>query len=324
MKLTSFKKYFFVFGLLSCVPFAFALDKLKIGVFPASSSVPFYIASERGYFKDEGLEVEGIPMNTHQIQVQALVAGEIDGCANLVTLEAANINQRRPDTVTFISLNGANSKYLTEQFLVSNVGPYSSIKSLKELKGAKILVAPGPANVFAAKASLKAVGLEDVKDYTMTEQAMGIHVGAILAGSFDAAYTLEPVASMIVKQSAGKRIEGGVIATYILGKADALAYVAGGALAVKLITEKPDVAQRYAKAWARAVKDVATDPKARDYLTKFQVPADMTATIPLAKLTMLSEFKANDYADFQKFINFGVDTGLVKGPIDVKTFVKSY
>jgi NitT/TauT family transport system substrate-binding protein len=129
---------------------------------------------------------------------------------------------------------------------------------------------------------------------------------------------------MIVKQSAGKRIEGGVIATYILGKTEALAYVAGGALAVKLITEKPDVAQRYAKAWARAVKDVATDPKARDYLTKFQVPADMTSTIPLAKLTMLSEFKANDYADFQKFINFGVETGLVKGPIDVKTFVKSY
>ena len=113
MQITTFKKCILLIGLLSSVNDVFALDKLKIGVFPASSSVPFYIASERGYFKDEGIEVEGIPMNTHQIQVQALVAGDIDGCANLVTLEAANINQRRPDTVFFISLNGANNKYLT-------------------------------------------------------------------------------------------------------------------------------------------------------------------------------------------------------------------
>ena len=298
-----------------------AEDKLKIGVFPSSSSVPIYVGIERGYFKEVGIEIEAVPMNTHPIQVQAIVAGDIDGSSNLVTLEGANINGRRPGTLSYISLNGQNAQYITEQFVVK---PGSTAKTIKDLKGAKIFCAPGPANLGAAKAILKTVGLEEGRDYTMTEQGMGVHIGAIQGANFDAGYTLEPLGTMMIKQGVARRLEGGVIATHLLGRVEAQAYAAGGLLSGKLLTEKPEVAARYAKAWAKSVKDAGSDPKAREYLTKFNVPADLVNAVPLAKFTMVKDLSAADLADFQKFVNLGVEMGVVKDKIDIKTFIKSY
>jgi len=311
----------FALSAAAFAPQAHADDKLKIAVFPSSSSLPIYVGIERGYFKEVGIEIEVVPMNTHPLQVQALVAGDIDGSANLVTLEGANINQRRPNTLVYISLNGQNAQYITEQFVVK---PGSAAKTIKDLKGAKIFCAPGPANLGAAKAILKTVGLEENRDYTMTEQGMGVHIGAITGANFDAGYTLEPLGTMMIKQGVARRLEGGVIATHLLGRVDAQAYAAGGLLSGKLVSEKPELAARYAKAWAKSVKDAGSDPKAREYLTKFNVPADLVQAVPLAKFTMVKDVSARDLADFQKFVDLGVEFGVVKDKIDVKSMIKAF
>ena len=301
---------------------ATAADKVKIGVFPSSSALPFYVAQERGYFKDAGIDAEAVIFNAAPLTVQALVTGDIDGASNLVTLEGANIDQRRPGTLSYISLNGQNAQYITEQFVVKSS---STAKTLQDLKGAKILSAPGPANLGAAKAVLKAAGLEEGKDYTIQEQQMGVHLGALQAGTFDAGYTLEPLASVMISKGVARRLEAGVISTYLLGRKDALAFAAGGALAGKFITDKPEVAARFATAWARAIKDVESDPKVRELLPKFMNTApDIAPTVPLAKMEMVKALTPQDMADFQKFIDIGVQQGVVKGAIDAKTLVKVF
>ena len=55
------------------LPAAHAADKVRIGVFPSSAALPFYIAQNRGYFKELGLEVEEVPMTSHPLTVQAIV-----------------------------------------------------------------------------------------------------------------------------------------------------------------------------------------------------------------------------------------------------------
>lgn len=47
------------------------------------------------------------------------------------------------------------------------------------------------------------------------ETQMGVHLGALQAGTFDAGYTLEPLASMMIKNGVARRLEAGVIATYL-------------------------------------------------------------------------------------------------------------
>lgn len=299
-----------------------AADKIKIGVFPSSSALPYFVALERGYFKEVDIETEAVTFNAHPLTVQAIVTGDIDAASNLVTLEGANINQRRANTLTFISLNGQNAQYITEQFVV-RVG--STAQSLKDLKGAKIMSAPGPANLGAAKAVLKSAGLEEGKDYTIQEQQMGVHIGAMQANTFDAAYTLEPLASMMIKQGAARRLEAGVISTHLLGRKEALAFAAGGVLSNKFMTERPQVAARFASAWAKAVNDVARDAKVRELLPKYMnTSADIAPTVPLAKMVLVKDLTAQDMSDFQKFVDIGIQQGVIRGAVDVKTLIKAY
>ncbi|HYP81801.1 ABC transporter substrate-binding protein [Variovorax sp.] len=299
-----------------------AADKVKFGVFPSSAALPFYIAQNRGWFKEAGLEVEEVPMTSHPLTVQALVAGSIDGAANLVTLEGANMEARRPGTLKYISLNGQNSEHVIEQFVVKSGSP---AKSLKDFKGGfKLFSAPGPANIGAARAVLKKVGLVEGKDFTIQEQQIGVHLGALQSGNFDGGYTLEPAATIMVAQNIGRRVETGVIATYLLGRKEASAFAAGAVLADKFMADRPDVARRFAAVWTRGVAAAQTDSSTRGYLVQgMKVPPELAATVPLPRIVPVGDLSAADWADFQKFLDIGTELGVIKDRIDARSVSKA-
>jgi NitT/TauT family transport system substrate-binding protein len=300
-----------------------AQDKVKMGLFIASSAMPYFIANERGYFKAENLEVEGVPLANHPLIVQALVKGDIDTASNLLSLEGANINALRPGTANYFSINCQNKQHQLEAYVVSVKN--TTIKTIRDLKGQRIMVAPGPGNIFVAKGVLKAVGLEEPRDYTMQEQQMSVHIGAMQSGQFEVAYTLEPVVSMLVHRGIARKIEAGVIATHILGRDDACAVLAGGVMSDKFLKERPQVAERLARAWAKALTDGNNDPKARDLLAKHMNTApEIAQTVPLSRYFMVRDLTPAQIADFQKLTDLATEAGIVKSKIDVKTFLKTY
>ena len=305
------------------LPVAQAADKVKIGVFPSSAALPFYVAQNRGYFKEAGLEIEEVPMTSHPLTVQAIVAGSIDGAVNLVTLEGANIESRRAKTLKYISLNGQNSQHVIEQFVVKANSP---AKSLKDFKGGfKLFSAPGPANIGAARAVLKKIGLVEGTDFTIQEQPINMHLSVLQAGTFDGGYTLEPSATIMIGQKIGKRVETGVIATHLLGRKEASAFAAGAVLSDKFIAERPDVAKRFADAWARGVKEAQSDSSTRGYLIAgMKVPPELAAVVPLPRIVMTKDLSAADLTDFQKFLDIGQDLGVIKDKVDAKGLVKAF
>jgi NitT/TauT family transport system substrate-binding protein len=306
-----------------CASPAQAQDKVKMGLFIASSAMPFFIAADRGYFKAENLEVEGIPLATHPLIVQGLVTGDLDTASNLLSLEGANINVLRPGTANYFSINCQNTKYQLEAFVVS--AKNTTIRTLKDLKGQRIMVAPGPGNLFVAKGVLKAIGFEEGRDYTMQEQPMAQHIPGIQSGQFESAYTLEPIVSMLEHRKIGRKLESGVIATHMLGRPDACAVLAGGVMSDRFLKQRPQVAERFARAWAKALKDGNDDPKARDLLSKhMNTAAEIAQTVPLSRYHMVRDLSAAQIADFQKLVDMATDAGLVKSKIDVKTFMKRY
>ena len=108
-------------GAAFIAPQAIAQDKVKMGLFIASSAMPYFIARERGYFAAENLEVEGVPLATHPLIVQALVKGDIDTASNLLSLEGANINALRPGTASYFSINCQNTKYQLDDIRIQRV-----------------------------------------------------------------------------------------------------------------------------------------------------------------------------------------------------------
>jgi NitT/TauT family transport system substrate-binding protein len=297
-------------------------DRVRVAVFNVSSALPYYVAAERGFFAAEGIEAVATPLQTAPLIVQAMVAGDVEAAANLVTLEGANINARRASTAVYVALNGQNRQYRMEQFMV-RAG--SAARSIGDLKGARILSAPGPANISAARAVLAANGLQEGRDYTIQEQQMGVHVGALQAGTFDAAYTLEPVATIAERAGAARRLEAGVIATHLLGRAEAQAWAAGAALTGRFLAEKPAVAQRFANAWAKACTLIRQDAGGvRPLLVQhMQTSAELAPTIPLVNFRMVRDMANEEIADFQKFVDLAVQQGVVRDRIEVRSFLRA-
>src|SRR5580698_5892692 len=212
-------------------------DKVKVGMFPISSSLPFYVALDLGYFKELNIEPEVTRLMGGPPNVAALITNQIEVSAVLVTLEGLNANIKKPGVAMYVAMHAQNAKYKMEQFVA---GTNSGIKTLADFKGKKLLSSPGPANLNTAKGILAKVGLKD-GDYTIDQLDQGQHVNAIKAGTFDGGYTLEPSATIIATTGAGYTVEAGVIAKYILGDVDANAYAAGCAFTSDFIKARPDV-----------------------------------------------------------------------------------
>ena len=301
---------------------AAAQDKVKVGVFPISSSLPYFVAIAQGYFKENNIEPETIRLMGGPPNVAALITNQIEVSAVLVTLEGLNANIKKPGVAMYFAMHSQNAEYRMEQF-IARTG--SGITKLADFKGKKLMSAPGPANLNTAKGILAKVGLKD-GDYTIDQLDMGQHVNAIKAGTFDGGYTLEPSATIIEQMGAGKTIEAGVIAKYILGDPAGNAYAAGAAFSTDFINARPDVAKRFAASWAKAIEYIKANPKeARKHLAKNTLtPDNLVDVVPMLGYTMNKDMSAKQKKELQDFANFGVEIGVVPEKIDVSKFVKSF
>ena len=298
---------------------AVAQDKVKVGVFPVSSSLPFFVAQDRGFFKEQKLDVEMVRLIGGPPNISGLITNQIDAAAVLVTIEGMNANLKKPGVAMYISVNGQNAQYQMEQFVVRKG---VNARSLADLKGKKIMSAPGPANVTMARAVLAAVGLKE-GDYTLDQLDMGQHVNAMTAGTFDAGYTLEPNAAIMRQSGVATTLEAGVIAKYILGDPRANAWVAGGVISTDFLKNRPDVAKRYSAAWLKAVDFINANPKeARKHLAKNTfTPDNVVDTVPLVKFTKVADLLNTDRQDFQAFIDYSTQLGTLPERVDVSKYL---
>jgi NitT/TauT family transport system substrate-binding protein len=324
MKLTS--KAAALLLLLACLAGlptpSLAQDKVAVGVFPLSSSLPYFVALERGFFKEQNIEPEMTKLLGGPANVAALMTNQIEVSAVLVTLEGLNANVKKPGVASYISLNSQTKTGRMEQFVVRNGFP---AKSIADLKGAKLMSAPGPANINTAKAILAKNGLKE-GDYTIDQLDMGQHVNAMTAGTFDGGYTLEPNASMMIKAGVARSIEAGVISKYILGNDNANAYAAGCAMTADFIRKRPDVAKRFAAAWAKAIAFINASPEeARKHLAKnTYTPDNVVDMVPMLGYVMAGDMTKEQLADLQAFADFGTSIGVVPEKIDVTKFLHKF
>jgi NitT/TauT family transport system substrate-binding protein len=299
-------------------------DKVKVGVFPISSSLPYFVAINLGYFKDLNIEPETSTLMGGPPNVAALITNQIEVSAVLVTLEGLNADVKKPGVAMYVAMHSQTATYKMEQFVVRS-GLADKVKTLADFKGLKLMSAPGPANLNTAKGILAKVGLKE-GDYTIDQLDMGQHVNAMKAGTFDGGYTLEPAATIMHNLGIADTIEAGVIAKYILGSPDADAYAAGCAFTTEFINSRPDVAKRFAQAWSKAIDYIRANPDAaRKYLAKnTMTPDNVVDSVPMLGYTMVKDMTPKQLGYLQKFADFGQQIGVVPEKIDVKMDLKSF
>ena len=301
---------------------AVAQDKVSVGVFPISSSLPYFVALERGFFKEQNIEPEMTRLMGGPPNVAAMMTNQIEVAAVLVTLEGLNADVKKPGVAMYIGLHSQTKVWKMEQFVVRNG---FKAETIADLKGARLMSAPGPANINTAKAILARNGLKE-GDYTIDQLDMGQHVNAMTAGTFDGGYTLEPSASMMVKAGVARSLEAGLISKYILGDESANAYAAGCAMTSDFIQKRPDVAKRFAAAWRKAIDFINANPdEARKYLAKNTfTPDNVVETVPMLGYIMVGDMTPKQIGELQKFADFGNSIGVVPEKLDVTKVLQKY
>jgi len=170
-------------------PLALAAEKIKVGynIWVGSSGV--FVAQEKGFFKQAGLDVEFVPFKSPGDTLPALVGGHIDialtTADNVVLLNSKSGSNLKIIFATDTS-NGADGVIAKKQF-----------SSLADLKGKTVAVTQGEVNELLLlkgleKANMK---LSDLKTINMDPDGAG---AAFAAGKVDAAVTWEPWISQAV------------------------------------------------------------------------------------------------------------------------------
>jgi NitT/TauT family transport system substrate-binding protein len=254
--------------------------------------------------------------------VAAMMTNQIEVSAVLVTLEGLNADVKKPGVAMYIALNSQTKVWKMEQFVVRNG---FKAENIADLKGAKLLSAPGPANLNTAKAILARNGLKE-GDYTIDQLDMGQHVNAMTAGTFDGGYTLEPNASMMIKAGVARSLEAGVISKYILGDETADAYAAGCAMTSNFIEKRPEVAKHFAAAWGKAIDFINKNPdEARKYLARNTfTPDNVVDMVSMLGYVMAGDMSPKQIGDLQKLADFGNSIGVVPGKIDVTKVLQKF
>jgi NitT/TauT family transport system substrate-binding protein len=284
-----------------------ATPKIRVGFWPVASALPFFVAIEKGYFKEAGLDVEALKFQSAQQVMEAMLSGRSEGSSNGTASAVLAIGEiAQPGLLKVFCTNPTNAKYILDEFVIAKDSP---IKSLADLKGKRVASGPGIQNVTLAKVMLERAGAGAV---SVTELPIGQHIAAIVAGQIDAAYTLEPTGTVGRLNGTTRTLEAGVVAKYILG--DPMAPWHGGAasLTSEFIKKYPDVAKKYMAAYKRGVDLVKTKPdEARPFLKGYTaIEGPLTSEVPMSDYMFYNEFKPADVAHFQKFYDLFSDKGI--------------
>lgn len=154
--------------------------------------LPFFIAQKKGFHAKEGIAVDLVNIGRSDIQLQAMVAGE---------LHFANINA--DNIIIWNERTNGNLKVIAGS---SNAAPYlligaKNIKRVEDLKGQRIGVnslSGGATSILVAY--LRSKGLTHPRDYSMSVIAGGTpaRLSALESGSVAGAVLVLPFSDMAV------------------------------------------------------------------------------------------------------------------------------
>ncbi|MFO1415627.1 MAG: ABC transporter substrate-binding protein [Burkholderiales bacterium] len=292
--------------------------KIRVGFWPIASGLPFFVAIEKGYFKEAGLDVEPLKFAGAQQVMEAMLAGRADGSANgtgSANLAIGEIAQ--PGLFKIFCTNPSNAKWVLDEFIVAKDNP---AKTIAELKGKKLASGPGIQNVTLCKTMLERAGATGT---SVIELPIGQHVAAIAAGQVDACYTLEPTGTVGRMNGTTRVVEAGVVAKYILGDPMAPWHGGSASLTTEFLKKNPDVSKKYMAAYAKGVEFVRTKPdEARQYLKGYTaIEGPLTSEVPLAAYMLYNEFKPSDIAYFQKFFDLFTEKGIFDKKVVVENLI---
>lgn len=222
---------------------------VKVGTLNSLSGGPIFVALERGYFAEEGLEVELLDFVNTATMTAPLSTGQLDigsGAPTVGFLNAIN----RGIGMKLVADKGRNSKGHGFNALVvrKELIDDGTVKSLADLEG---LTIGSPSRMSPVDLELdhglNSVGLS-IDDVNIEIMRFPDMIAAMGNGAIDAAILIEPLVTLAEVKNVGVRFMG-------VDEMYPDFQIAGILYGPEFIKNKPEAAKRWMVAYLRGIRD---------------------------------------------------------------------
>lgn len=305
-------------GLLLVFQAGRAPAKIRVGDLPVVQALPFYVALDKGYFKEEGVEVERVRFDSPNQIIDALLQNQVDIGSTSVALGITGIaNSKNPGKLEVYAISGGTKEVPNEDLLVP---VDSNLTSISQLKGKKLGILAGTIQwKTITRDILASNGLDMNKDVTIVELAPSLQVPALASHQVDALLALEPIPTLAIQKKVGKILVKGPAEQVI---ADPL-YPGAGVVSTRFATENPEATAKIIKAITRAIKDIRVNPDEAKLHLKGYTPLtdDLISQAPVSIFKTCSELMQQDRDSVQKFYDIFTKYGVVSETMRLDSFL---
>jgi NitT/TauT family transport system substrate-binding protein len=320
-----------IFIVAALVSFAaHAADPVRLGLLHTLSPAPFYIAQERGYFRDEGIDLTFRFFEAAQPIAAAAVAGDID--VGVTALTGGFFNLAEKGTLKVIG-GGLHEErgYEGSAILVSNKAFDAGLTSPAKLVGHSFAITQYGSSFHYMLGRIAEVEHFDVASMTLRPvQQIANMVAAVSSNQVDATIAIASMAKPV--SAAGQ-------AHIIAWAGDIVPYqITALFTTAPMIAQHTDVLLRFARAYQKGVADYREAFLRLDPQGKPIVDATTDAVIPtIEKYVFTGDPKARekiisgvgyydvggalDVMDVIAQLNWFKAQGLVKGEADPKSVI---
>jgi NitT/TauT family transport system substrate-binding protein len=237
-------------ALLGGAAFSAELTKVTVGASPAMSSLGLFIAREKGYFAEQGIDAEITPFKASTGQmIPLLAAGKLmvgggNVAAGLYNAIANDIPVKIVADKGLVSPKHGYLALMVRKELVDS-GRYKDFSSLKGMTMA--VTAKGVTQEIVTEMYLKKAGLtlNDIKLTTLGYADMNV---AMANGSLDATVQIEPYVAVAVEKGIAARVSGNDD-IYPNQQSAVIMY------SPVFIEKHPDLARAFMVAYVKALRD---------------------------------------------------------------------
>jgi len=285
---------------------------VKVGYLAITPNLPFYMAVEKGVFKNHNLEVEPVLCKTSNELAEALITKRIDFTTTVALSVLQSLEVASPGRIKIYQVNYIPTSSPNDFLLVKKGSP---LKTIADLKGKKIGLFPG--SNFEAWAKLifgEHFGFG--ADFTTVQMPPELLAQALAAGSVDAIYALEPTGTIVQEKGLGQVLDVGLVCKYIFDPFP----VTGNAVLSEYAAANPETTKVFCDAMYEAMRTVRDNPDAfRQYLAKYcNIPDAIAAKVKLGH----DEASANvDVEGLQKTVDLYMKEGVLTKSVDMRSML---
>jgi NitT/TauT family transport system substrate-binding protein len=252
---------------------AHAADPVRLGLLHTLSPAPFYIAQERGYFRDEGIDLTFRFFEAAQPIAAAAVSGDID--VGVTALTGGFFNLAEKGTLKVIG-GGLHEQrgYQGSAILVSKQAYAAGLTSLDKLAGHSFAITQYGSSFHYMLGRIAEAEHFDGSSVTLRPvQQIANMVAAVSSNQVDATIAIASMAKPLAASGQA----------HIIGWAgDIVPYqITAVFTTTQMTTQHADVLQRFARAYQKGVADYRAAFLRLDAQGKPIVDATTDAVIPL-------------------------------------------